>query len=82
MNKRLLTRYRIARRIAIVLAAAPLFQLSQCQTGVNQVLATSLNNTPATVFQVLLNIALAPIQLLLFGNTGFGGTGTGSGSGF
>lgn len=79
MTKRNFTRYRIARRIAIVLAAAPLFQLSQCQTGVNQVLATSLNNTPATVFQVLLQIGLAPIQLLLFGNTGFGGTGNNSG---
>lgn len=83
MNKRLLNRYRIARRIALFMAAAPLFQLSQCQTGINQVLATTLNNTPSTVFQVLLNIALAPIQLLLFGNSGFGGTGgTGTGGFF
>ena len=82
MNKRLLNRYRIARRIAIFMAAAPLFQLSQCQTGVNQVLATSINNTPATIFQVLLNFALAPIQFFLFGNTGFGGGGTGTGGFF
>ena len=76
MTRRTLKRFKLARRIAIVLAAAPLFQLSQCQTGVNQVLATSLNNTPATIFQVLNSLALSPLFALLGGTTG-GTTGTG-----
>ncbi len=64
----------MARRIAIVMAAAPLFQLSQCATGVSQVFQTAANSAPSTVFSVLTNIALLPLRLLL---TGGDLTGTG-----
>ncbi len=69
--------YRVARRIAIFLAAAPLFQLTQCQTGINQVFATAFNNAPATFYSVLQSIALLPIQLLIGGGAGGGTGGTG-----
>lgn len=83
MNTRLSRRYKLARRVAIILAAAPLFQLSQCHTGVNQVLATTANNAPATVFQVLNGIFLAPLYALIGGSsTGQGTGGTGSNSTF
>ena len=86
--KTLLRKHRWVKRLMIVLAAAPLFQLSQCQSGVGQVFATTANNLPSTYFQVLNSLALLPIQLLLFGTTGglggnggLGGVGNG-GNGF
>jgi hypothetical protein len=82
VTKRSWTRYRLARRLAIILAAAPLFQISQCMTGINQTFMTFANNAPSTYFQVLNSLALLPIQLLFGLNTqGFGGTGSGNSSG-
>jgi hypothetical protein len=67
MSKKLAKRYKITRRVAIFLAAAPLFQLGQCHTVNNQIAAGVLNSLPSLVFQVLLNFGLLPIQLLLNG---------------
>ena len=74
--------HRWIKKLMFIAAAAPLFQLSQCQTGINQVFATTANNLPATYFQVLNSLALLPLQLLL-GLTGGIGSGTGgTGTGF
>lgn len=81
MTQRTWKRCRWMRRVAIVLAAAPLFQLSQCSTGLVQVMTTSLNQAPSSFFQIVNGLALLPIQLLLGGGSGTGGTGTGSGIG-
>lgn len=72
MTKQTLRRYRVARRVAVVLAALPVLQLSQCATGIRQVAATTTNNLPSTYFQVINGIALAPIQILI--NSIFGTT--------
>lgn len=78
MSNKVLKRYRVARRVAIVLAALPLFQVQQCGTGVSLVLQNTVNALPNTVFQVLQSIALLPLRLLITGGTlGDDGTGTG-----
>lgn len=76
-------RYRWMRRVAIVLAAAPLFQASQCSTGLLQVMRTSVNQAPSSFFQTFNGLGLYPLQLLLGGgNTGqSSGTGTGTSTG-
>lgn len=83
MTQRTCRRLRWWRRLAIVMAAAPLFQLSQCGHGLTQVVATSINQAPSAFFQLVNGVFLLPIQLLLGGgNTGTGtGTGTGGGLG-
>ncbi len=88
MTQRKWIRYRWMRRAAIVLAAAPLFQLSACGTGLTQVMRTSINQAPSSFFQLFNGLGLYPLQLLLGGgssgiggNGGFG-TGTGTGTGF
>jgi hypothetical protein len=74
--------HRWLKKLMFIVATAPLFQLTQCQTGFNQVLTTTANNLPATYFQVLNSIALLPLQLILGLPIG-GGSGMGdSGSGF
>ena len=73
MKKKSLKKFRITRRIAILLAAAPLFQFSQCQTFNNRLAANFTNSLPSTTFSVLLSFALLPIRLILSGgqtNTG------------
>ena len=65
------------RRVAIVLAAAPLFQLSQCSTGLFQVMRTTINGAPASFFQTFNGLGLSTIETLL----GIGGGGGGSGGG-
>jgi hypothetical protein len=83
MSKNAVKRYRLARKVAIVLAAAPLFQLGQCNTVNNRIGANFVNALPSVAFQILLNFALLPIQLILSGgqtggtgnNGGFGGSG-------
>lgn len=69
MNKRSFRQYKIARKIALVLAAAPLFQLSACQTGFQEVFAGVFNALPATLFNIFQGILLAPIQALISGGT-------------
>lgn len=66
-DPKLLKRYRLARRVALIFAAMPLFQLSQCATGVSQVFQTAANSAPSTVFSVLNSIMLLPLQYLLTG---------------
>ncbi|HKQ50534.1 MAG TPA: hypothetical protein VJZ71_20855 [Phycisphaerae bacterium] len=80
MTQRTWKRFRWTRRVAIVMAAAPLFQLSQCGHGLTQVVATSLNQAPSAFFQLVNGVMLLPIQLLLGGGTGTD-TGTGGGLG-
>ncbi|MBX3394459.1 MAG: hypothetical protein KF841_03735 [Phycisphaerae bacterium] len=67
MKNKTARRFKVARRIAIVLAAAPLFQFQQCQTFNNRLGANFANALPSAVYSVLLNIALLPIQLILSG---------------
>ena len=66
------------RCVAIVMAAAPLFQVSQCAHGLNQVMVTSLNQAPASFFQMLNGLVTFPVRSLLSGGfnfgLGFGGT--------
>ena len=80
--KRNIRRLSRMRRFAIVLAALPLFQLSQCQTGINRTFANFANGAPSTYFNTLLGIGLLPFQLLLTGNTGTGGFNGDGGGGF
>lgn len=82
MSRKLLKRYRLARRVALILAAAPLFQLSQCQTGVSMVLQDSVNALPSTAFNIFQSLALLPIQVLLGGGSVGGGGFGGGGAGF
>lgn len=78
MTQRTWRRFRWMRRVAIVMAAAPLFQVSQCGHGLTQVVATSLNQAPASFFQMISGLATFPIRSLLSGGfnfgLGFGGT--------
>lgn len=71
------TRLRWMRRVAIVLAVAPLFQLSACGTGLLEVMRTSVNQAPSAFYQTLNGLVLFPIQLLLGGGRGGSGGGTG-----
>ena len=70
MSRHSYSRYRAARKIALILAAAPLFQLSACQTGFQQISAGVLNSLPAAIFNIVQGFVLAPIQAILFGTTG------------
>ena len=64
MTNRFLLHYRWIRKAAFILAAAPLLQLSACQTGTNQVLANWANTLPATSFGILEGIVLLPLQTI------------------
>jgi hypothetical protein len=56
---------RLLRKVALVMAAMPLFQLAQCGTGIRQVSADMANSLPSTIFGLMQSFALAPIQALL-----------------
>lgn len=73
--------YRWTRRLMIVFAAAPLFQLSQCKTGTSQTFQFVLNQLPSTLFSLVQSAVLSPLFALLgsSGNLGSGGTTGGSG---
>lgn len=72
--------YRLTRRFMVILAAAPLLQLSQCKTGTSQVLQGIANQMPSTIFSILQSALLSPLFSLLSGGStntgGFGGTGS------
>lgn len=70
MTKRRFRQFKLARKLAIILAAAPLFQLGQCQTGVQQVFASVANGLPSTLFYFGESLALLPLQLILFPSSG------------
>jgi len=65
MTKRRYHQYRLLRKLAIIMAAAPLFQLSQCSTGVRQVSATMANS----MFGIVESIILMPFRWVLSGGT-------------
>ncbi|HWL92616.1 MAG TPA: hypothetical protein VNT79_03705 [Phycisphaerae bacterium] len=80
MTKKAYKKFKITRRVALLLAAAPLFQLSQCNTFGNRVGANFTNALPSAVFQVLFSFALLPLQLIIGGGQVQGaGSGTGGG---
>lgn len=65
MNSPKLSHYRLLRRLALVMAAAPLFQLAQCSTGLRQVSAEVVNGLPSLTFSILQGFWLLPAQLFL-----------------
>lgn len=67
MTQRTLTRYRWARRLAIFMAAAPLFQFAQCATGTRQVADSMLQAMPSTIFSIMQSFFLLPLQLIFGG---------------
>jgi hypothetical protein len=67
MTNRGLYHYRWVRKLAFVLAAAPLFQLAQCDTGLRQTMAGVANSLPATMFSMLQSYLLLPLQLIFGG---------------
>jgi hypothetical protein len=82
MNHKPLIRYRWIKRLTFVLAAAPIFQATQCLTGTSMFFQNFANGLPSAYFQTLQSIALLPIQILIGGGTTGAGTGTGTGMGF
>jgi hypothetical protein len=58
MTKRRYNQYKLVRKLTLVLAAAPLFQFSQCMTGISQAsagVATGLgvsDNWPTTIINL------------------------------
>lgn len=67
MTNRGLHYYRWARKLVFVLAAAPLFQLAQCSTGLRQTMAGVADSVPATMFSYLQSYLLLPLQLIFGG---------------
>ena len=67
MKKKTIRRVRWASKLTVVVAAAPLFQFSQCITFNSQVGQTVLNGLPNLFFSTLQSIFLFPIQALLSG---------------
>ena len=65
MKKTTLRRVKIARTVAVFLAAAPLFQFSQCITFNSMVGQSVANGLPNLFFSTLLSLALSPLQGLL-----------------
>ncbi|MBN2560536.1 MAG: hypothetical protein JXQ75_06365 [Phycisphaerae bacterium] len=64
MTKRRYNQYKWVRKLAILMAAAPLFQMSQCATGLRQTAATvadgmgASDTWPVTIVTLLQNLAL------------------------
>lgn len=69
MTKHRYRQYWWLRKLAIFMAAAPLFQAAQCATGVRQVSANVFNSLPSTIFSIMEGFVLLPIQLLLSAGT-------------
>lgn len=70
--------YRLIRRLTMVLAAAPLFQLGQCRTGTSQTLQFVGNQLPSTLYSLVQSIVLAPLFSALGGGSTAFGNGFGS----
>lgn len=66
-SKNAIKYHRTMRRLAVVLAAAPLFQLSQCQTFVGQTGQSFANGLPSLLFGTIQGLITAPISALLSG---------------
>ena len=69
MTNRTYTRYCWARRLAFFMAAAPLFQLAQCSTGVRQVSESMLQAMPSTLFSIAQSFFLLPLELIFGGGS-------------
>lgn len=65
MKKKTIRRVRWASKLAVVVAAAPLFQLSQCVTFNSQVGQSVVNGLPSLFFSTIQGIFLFPIQALI-----------------
>ncbi len=77
-----LRRYRRIRRLALVMAALPLIQLSACQTGLGQVAGNTLNLFPATFYNAAQEVFLLPAEIgLAIATGGFGSSGGVGGGG-
>jgi len=70
-----LRRYRHVRKLAIALAALPVFQLSACQTAAGFTGMSVVNSIPSTWFNIMLNTALSPIYSFLAGSSNLSGLG-------
>jgi len=62
---RTLRYHRAMRRLAVLMAAAPLFQLSQCQTFLGQTGQNFANGLPSLLFSTIQGLITAPISALL-----------------
>lgn len=65
MKKSTLRRVKIARTVAVFVAAAPLFQLSQCITFNSMVGQSVVNGLPNLFFSTLQSILLFPLQAIV-----------------
>ncbi len=65
MTNRRYRQYKWLVRLTILMAAMPLFQLSQCSTLTRQINANVANAAPATLYSSIEGLFLAPINLLL-----------------
>jgi hypothetical protein len=68
-DQKLYRRHRWMKKLMIVVAAAPLFQLSQCATGVAETLFQTANGLPAAYFGVVENLIFYPARLALGGSS-------------
>lgn len=75
MTKKTLKRYKVARRVAVFMAALPLLQLSQCSTGIRQIAANTANGLPSAYNQVVASLLWLPAQALISAIFGTSGTG-------
>jgi len=64
-SNRTLRYHRTMRRLAVLMAAAPLFQLSQCQTFVGQTGQNFANGLPSLLFSTIQGLFTAPLSALL-----------------
>lgn len=67
MKKKTIGRVRWASKLAILVAAAPLFQLSQCITFNSQVGQSVVNGLPNLFYSSIQSVFLFPIQALISG---------------
>jgi hypothetical protein len=67
MKKKSIRRVRWASKLAVVVAAAPLFQFSQCITFNSQVAQSVINSLPSLYFSTIQSFFLLPIRTLLSG---------------
>lgn len=65
MKKSTLRRVKIARTVAVFVAAAPLFQFSQCITFNSMVGQTVVNGLPSLFFSTLQGLVLLPFQAII-----------------
>lgn len=65
MTPRRINQYRRLRKLALIVAASPLFLAAQCMTGVSQVSENMLQALPSTVFGIMQGYFWAPLEILI-----------------